>query len=152
VLIAVYQGESSNTLQNTFIGEFSAALENQHDRKIDIHFAYDLSGTINISVTEAGSKHPRVYSMDLSRSADENSDLGEFSGQLLEQGEPSSDSGPEVTNYLVEIVGKRLRQEGEAAPEAMYKLLETYKLLLEQDADDELDEIEDELYDWVESD
>lgn len=152
VLIAVYQGESSNTLQNTFIGEFSVELENQHDRKIDIQFAYDLSGTINISVTEAGSKHPRVYSMDLSRSADENSDLGDFSGQLLEQDEPSSDNDLQVTNYLIEIVSKRLQQEGEAAPEAMCKLLEKYQLLLGQNAEDELDEIEDELYDWIESD
>jgi molecular chaperone DnaK len=152
VLITVYQGESSNNLQNTFIGEFSVELENQHDRKIDIRFAYDLSGTINISVTEAGSKHPRVYSMDLSRSADENSDLSEFSGQLLEQDEPFSGNAPEVTNYLVEIVSKRLQQEGESAPEAIGKLLEKYRLLLGQDAEDELDEIEDKLYDWIEVD
>jgi molecular chaperone DnaK len=151
-IVAVYQGESSNTRQNTFIGEFTVTLQNQHDAKLDVSFTYDLNGTINISVKEAGSLQARVYTMDLSRSADDNSDLNGFSEQLLMQEESAlTEDNPEVTNYLIEKVSKRLQEQGSVAPQSMRDLLESYKLLLEQDSDDELDEVEDQLYDWIES-
>lgn len=149
-LIAVYQGESNNTRQNTFIGEFTVDLQNQHDNKLDVSFAYDLNGTINIAVKEAGNLQVRVYSMDLSRPADENSELGGFSEHILSQEEPLEEVNPVVTNYLIEKVIKRLQEEGEAAPTGMHDLLERYKLLLEQNDEDAVDEIEDQLYDWIE--
>ncbi|MEE8056625.1 MAG: Hsp70 family protein [Pseudomonadales bacterium] len=151
VNIPVYQGESSNTRQNTFIGEFSVALQNQWDTKLDIRFAYDLNGTISISVGEEGQKQTTVYRMDLSRSAAENSDLSGFSEHLLAHDELLADSNANVTNYLVEKVSKRLQQDGDTAPDGMNALLENYKWLLGQDAEDELDELEEKLYDWIES-
>jgi len=151
-LISVYQGESSNTRQNTFIGEFSVDLQNQHNNKLEVSFSYDLNGTVSISVKEAGLRQARVYTMDLSRSADENSELNEFSEHMLTQGElPAEEDNPAVTNYLIEKVSQRLQTEGESAPTGIHDLLESYKLLLEQDADDGLDEVEDQLYDWIES-
>ena len=149
-LIAVYQGESNNTRQNTFVGEFTVDLQNQHDTRLDVSFAYDLNGTINITVKEAGNLQVRAYSMDLSRPADENSELGGFSEHILRQEEPLEEDNPVVTNYLIEKVIKRLHEEGEAAPTGMHDLLERYKLLLEQNDEDAVDEIEDQLYDWIE--
>lgn len=148
--IAVYQGESNNTRQNTFIGEFTVDLQNQNDSKLDVSFAYDLNGTINIAVKEAGSLQVRVYSMDLSRPADENSEPGGFSGHLLGQENPLAQDNPVVTNYLIEKVSKRLQEEGAAAPAGIRDLLESYKLLLEQNEEDALDAVEDQLYAWIE--
>ena len=149
-LIAVYQGESNNTRQNTFIGEFTVDLQNQHDAKLDVSFAYDLNGTINITVKEAGNRQIRAYTMDLSRPADENSELGGFSEHMPGHEDLLEEHNPVVTNYLIEKVSKRLQQEGEAAPAGMRDLLERYKLLLEKNDEDELDEVEDQLYDWIE--
>jgi molecular chaperone DnaK len=149
-LIAVYQGESNNTRQNTFIGEFTVDLQNKHDAKLDVSFAYDLNGTINITVQEAGNLQVRTYTMDLSRPAGDNSELGGFSEHILGLEEPQDEDNPVVTNYLIEKVIKRLQEEGEAAPTGMHDLLEKYKLLLEQNDEDAVDEIEDQLYDWIE--
>lgn len=151
VVIPVYQGESSNTRQNTLIGEFFVDMHNQHDDKLDVSFAYDLNGTINISVKEAGHQQAQVYTMDLSRSADENSDLSGFAAQLLEHEDSLPEDSPAVTNYLIEKVSQKLQHQGTAAPTNMHDLLKRYKSLLEQDDDDTLDEIEDQLYDWIES-
>lgn len=149
-LIAVYQGESNNTRQNTFIVEFTVDLQNKHDAKLDVSFAYDLNGTINITVQEAGNLQVRTYTMDLSRPAGDNSVLGGFSEHILGQEEPQDEDNPIVTNYLIEKVIKCLQEEGEAAPTGMRDLLERYKLLLEQNDEDAVDEIEDQLYDWIE--
>ena len=151
VVIPVYQGESSNTRQNTFIGEFSVDMHNQHDNKLDISFAYDLNGTISISVEEAGHQQAKVYTMDLSRSADENSDLSGFTEQLLEHEENCAEDTPAVTNYLIEKVSQKLNNQSATTPTGMHDLLERYKSLLEQDDDDALDEVEDQLYSWIES-
>ena len=150
-VVAVYQGESRNTRQNTFIGEFSVDFQNQHNDEFDVSFAYDLNGTINISVKEAGQQQSRVYTMDLSRSADDNSDLSGFTEHLLEQEEALPEDNPAVTNYLIEKVSQKLQVEGTAAPTNMHELLERYKSLLAEDADDSLDEVEDQLYDFIES-
>ncbi len=152
VLVAVYQGESSNTRQNTLIGEFSAPLNNEEDTKLDIQFAYDLNGTINITVSEPGNHQARAYTMDLSRSVDENSDGNSFSERLLEHDCDEDTDSTDVTNYLVEKVTQRLEAEGDAAPVEMGTLLARYKSCLEQEDEEAMDAIEDKLYDWIEGD
>ncbi|MFT5083322.1 MAG: molecular chaperone DnaK [Lentisphaeria bacterium] len=150
--IAVYQGESSNTRQNAFIGEFTVDLQNQHDSKLDVSFGYDLNGTINISVKEAGNQQGRVYTMDLSRSPDANSELGGFSEHVLTHEEASAvEHSPAVTNYLIEKVSQRLEADGTKVLAGMHDQLQRYKTLLEQDDDEALDEVEDLLYEWLES-
>ena len=151
VVVAVYQGESSNTRHNTFIGEFEVDLHNHHDATLDVRFAYDVNGTIKITVKEGGDQKAVVYTMDLSRSADENSDLNTFSEHEVLDGEVSAvDDSPEVTNYLIEKVSQRLKSEGDAAPDTMHELLTQYKTMLEQDSDEGLDDVEDRLYEWIE--
>lgn len=149
--IAVYQGENNNTRQNAFIGEFTVSLKNKLDAKLDVSFAYDLNGTINISVKESGNLQAHVYSMDLSRPAGENSDFSGFSENVLIQEETQAEESPAITNYLIEKVSKQVTELGPAAPQNILDLLENYKLLLEQDNEEELDEVEDQLYDWIES-
>ncbi len=151
VLIPVYQGENRNNLQNTFIGEFSVELNNHYDSKLDIHFSYDLNGTIKISVSETGNEPARVFSMDLSRSAEENSDRDKFTEQTLEHDTQPEDDTEDVSNYLIEKVRTCLLQEGDKAPPEIQQLLDTYISLVAENADEEIDVIEDKLYDWIES-
>ena len=125
-------------------------MQNQHNSKLDVSFTYDLNGTINIAVKEAGNLQVRTYTMDLSRPAGDNSELGGFSEHILGLEEPLEEANPVVTNYLIEKVTKRLQEEGEAAQADMHDLLERYKLLLDQNDEDAVDEIEDQLYDWIE--
>lgn len=148
-VIPVYQGESNNTRQNMFIGEFTVDFHNKHERNLDVSFAYDTNGTINLSVKELGNTRARVYSMDLSCSKDENSQFSELSEHTVvaEQDAPIEDSSA-VTNYLIEKVNQRLQEQD--APH-MRDLVDRYRLLLEQGNEEVLDEIEDQLYEWIES-
>ncbi|MBN4055255.1 Hsp70 family protein, partial [bacterium AH-315-K03] len=152
-IVAVYQGENNNTRHNTFIGEFIVDLENNLDRQLDIQFAYDINGTINISVKEAGTHNTRVYSMDLSRSSESNSELSGFSSNIIDQNDSTDDDvDSNVTNFLIESVNKRLAEQNNADSNDIRALLESYQSLLGQDNDDELDDIEESLYDWIEGD
>ena len=159
VEIMVYQGESANTRENTFIGSFFAELKNHLDSKLDVCFAYDVNGTIRISVLETGSQEAnRVFTMDLNRPSEENSDDNVFSEHIAEPNlvDSSSDDEPLITNYLVEKISHQLEEETDVSEEII-DLLAEYKQLLSQDAEGELDDtekmdaIEDQLYDWIES-
>ena len=153
-LIPVYQGEQPNTRQNTFIGEFYVDFSDRQNDQLDISFAYDLNGTINIAVTEVGQlQAQRHYTMNLSLCADENSESRDFIEQVLEQDGGAQEDSAEVTNYLIEKVSQRLQAQGESAPEQIKTLLQRYRVLLDQDQDQDkaLDEVEDQLYDWIDS-
>jgi molecular chaperone DnaK len=151
VVIPVYQGEHSNTRQNDFIGEFNVELHNRASNELDIRFCYDINGTIKISEAERGNSQPTVYSMDSSRSVEQNSD-SEFSGQLTAiNGASVAEPELAVSNYLVEKVSSRLSQLSESAPTEIATLLEQYKKLLELDNEEGIDEIEDTLYEWLEA-
>lgn len=150
--IAVYQGEHGNTRHNNFIGEFYVEFSQTRSEQLDVQFHYDLNGTIRVSVQEGLGGTRREYTMDLSRSAEENSELGllDESWSDGEDEEAETDASP-ATNFLIEKAAQKLQQEGEAAGE-MADLLARYQTLLQQEgADDELDELEDRLYEWVDN-
>jgi molecular chaperone DnaK len=154
--VAVYQGEYSNTRHNNLIGEFYVAFSQSHTDKLDVHFSYDLNGTIKIMVTEGLGGTQREYTMDLTRSAKDNSEL-----QLVEKSQDilgGQDGVDELdasvmTNFLVEKVSQKLAEDTQPEPQIV-ELLERYQKLLvkdEEGVDDELDELEDKLYDWIEN-
>ena len=56
-----------------------------------------------------------------------------------------------MTNFLIEKASQKLALSEKPSPE-IAKLLERYQSLLgAEETDDELDKLEDQLYDWVES-
>jgi len=154
VQICVFQGESSNTRNNTFIGDFYVPLTNMSDNKIEVRFSYDLNGVIRIGVEEGGVGTAKNYSMDLSRSADENSERDERPGFVEDEIDDDNvielvaKTEAQATNYLVSQVQKKLTQEND---EEMAKTLQQYQQLLVNNDDDALDELEEKLYDWLES-
>jgi len=155
-LIAVYQGESGITRNNSFIGEFVAALENRDQMEIDIRFSYDINGTINIGVEEPGQSQAKTYTMDLSRSSDENSTLTEFrlndyDNDGFKEAIASEDNSAESMNYLIQKVGEKL-QLIPGGNKSIEEYLESYKELLQSEKDSLIDDIEEKLYDWLEAD
>ena len=151
VEISVFQGESSHNDHNTFVGQFYAALQNRFDRRIDVRFTYNLDGTIIIGVEEPGQKSVRSYAMDLSKNADENSEAREDWALLdhdVKDIEKSTEAmEAETTNFLIEKVSQKLTQK---ADEAVAAKLAQYRTLLQAGEDDALDDLEQELYDWLE--
>jgi molecular chaperone DnaK len=157
--VAVYQGESTNTRQNTLIGEFMVPLKNQEDTRVDVRFRYDLNGSIVVGVEEPGHNVLTTYSMDLSKSAEANS---QRSGLLVagEADEDDWDEGAEegvdraqlevqkTSNYLIEKVLSLLALEPDATVE---RRVVEYRAHLAAGCDDEMDEAEEFLFDWVES-
>lgn len=149
--IPVYQGEHSNTRHNNFIGEFFVEFSQHHSEKLDVRFRYDLNGTIKITVIEGDRGTEREYTMNLSRSAEENSELHAFDDSEVTLIEASEEDESAVTNFLIEKASQKLALSEKPSPE-IAKLLERYQSLLgAEETDDELDKLEDQLYDWVES-
>lgn len=153
--IAVYQGEHSDTRKNHFIGEFTVQFSQDGSAELDVSFTYDINGTIKIGVREGGGGTERLYSMHVSRSAEENSELGDLSNTFLamdEDDEDLTESNTAATNYLMEKVNEKLSQLETDAPD-IRTLLDRYQGLLQTgDNDDEMDRLEDQLYEWVETD
>ncbi len=151
VNIVVYQGESSNNEANTLVGEFTVQLENSDDVKIDVSFHYDHSGIIQIKVDEPGQKNPKSYSMDLSKSIESNSDLAKglsWDDEAFdEEDDLLGEKDNEATNFLIEKIAARLKIEPN--PEVADKL-SRYKVAMNAGEDDDLDDLEADLYDWLE--
>ncbi|MBB3061697.1 Hsp70 family protein [Microbulbifer rhizosphaerae] len=152
-VVPVYQGENSNTRHNNFIGQFFIEFSQSRSEKLDVCFQYDVNGTIKIIVSEGSGGSRREFTMDLARSVSENSEDGGFGDNLTEHeqvGEDDSEDEARVTNFLIEKVSQKLEQ-CQPAPEGIVELMERYKDLLgREDADEQLDELEDQLYEWVE--
>lgn len=148
VRIEVYQGESSLTGENRFIGSFETPLQESSDMGIYIGFEYDLNGVINVSVKEAGADAPpKRYSMDLSKSAEANSEGRRF----VELDEPGDSSESKtISNYLIQSVEAEMTKRGEPPDSFIFALLERYRGLLDQGSDDDIEQVEDELHEWLE--
>ncbi len=149
--IPIYQGEHSNTRHNNFIGEFFVEFSQNQSENLDVRFRYDLNGTIKITVIEGDNGTEREYTMNLSDSAEENSELHTFDDSTMALAEASAENESVVTNFLIEKISQKLELSEEPVPE-IAKLLERYQRLLgAEETDDELDKLEEQLYDWVES-
>ena len=156
VEVAVYQGEAAITRENTFIGSFVSDLPSMPlNSPLYVGFEYDSSGVIHVSVAVKGRNVPlKRYTMDLGKSATLNSELvaksSSDSDWLDAEVEDHSPAGSaRVTNYLVEKVEQRLN----LAPDAeIAKVLAEYRDKLSRGEDGELDELEDQLYEWVDLD
>ena len=148
VRVRVYQGESLRVCDNTFIGAFEAQLTPDRNEGIFVGFEYDSNGVVRISVEENSEKNAlrKYYQMDLSKQAYENTE--NFS-PVSASGAMSSEV---VSNFLTQKVERVLSQESleKAEKEKIERILTEYQKSLVSDDDDKAEQLEDQLYDWVE--
>lgn len=152
--VVVLQGESSLTTDNNLIGKFNAKLHNHHTRTVDVRFSYDVNGVIKVSVEEPGQKRTE-HSIDLSQptgslghtfdaiEVDENT----FLENPLDEGRTE---GEEISNYLIDKITQKLSPELDEYPTISGYLAE-YKKHLKVGNDQAMDELEEKLYEWLES-
>jgi molecular chaperone DnaK len=162
VEVAVYQGESRLTRENTFIGSFIVDIAPQPDIvPIQIGFEYDLNGIIKVSVKDQ-SDHSNIkrYTMDLNRPSDANLDhrlLAESQEDTYDIEYETDDESAtqeiqqaEATNFLIEKIEGRLSLLSATEGDSVRMLLSEYKHHLQLGDDDKLDDLEEKLYDWLE--
>jgi molecular chaperone DnaK len=162
VEVAVYQGESRKSRDNTFIGAFYAAIPPMPaGSPVHIGFEYDQNGLIHISVAEQGSSRVlKRFTMDLRRSAASNSEVPTL-GFSRTAADTDADADEAVTvvdapetviNFLIEKVEAKLA----AAPADAYPRIEQklarYRELLAVGDDSAIDAVEDDLYAWLDDD
>lgn len=141
-LIEVYQGESESLVNNHAVGSFQIPFSNDETPELAVGFHYDLNGVITIEVNEKNG-NSKSFTMDLSRSVDLNSEIRD------EEDYSASEADKRVSNFLVNKVEQLIAKNSTTEPEIL-SLLEQYRELLRQENDDSLDEIEDQLFAWVE--
>lgn len=150
IRVAVYQGESRLTRDNTFVGSFMTALPSGLPAGSPVHigFHYDTSGVFQVSVSGKGASAPlKNYSMDLARSAQANSEVIVTDPAEKEVGATHA----AAVNYLVEKVDRRLAAAPKDAFPDIRILLATYRRMLADEDDDGLDDAEERLYEWLDS-
>lgn len=144
--VSVYQGESSISWDNSFVGSLYVPFETD-SRGIDITFEYDANGVVQVIVKEEGATEGKRYTMDLGKSAEENIEKGTFT-EVLEEKESS-----EIANYLVKKVESEITRRKTSSDDAVYRALKRYRelLALDQPDDKELEALEDTLHEWLEA-
>lgn len=160
--VNIYQGESQNTEENTFIGNFVANLQpNNRIVPLNLSMEYDLNGIIKISISSLQKeKIVNSYRMDLYLQNIE-----------LPPASPSQMPSPmnEIsTNFLISKVEGLLGKIKEHSDIDLHikQMLEQYRSLLNDSTVDDIDSdndndsdnsninidlLENRLYDWIES-
>ncbi len=173
VEIVVLQGESSHTADNTLIGRFECNLNRSASMEFEVTFSYDANGIINIGVSQEDGKAPvREYRMDTTKSASWNSETPSLSGYDAlaegfddddddedrdEIGEDDSDLddildvGPsKVSNFLLDKIRQVISAKQVPPSDEVHGTLKAYQTALTNQEDDQMDELETKLYDWLE--
>ena len=163
VEVIVLQGESSNTRENTLVGAFHV----QFDPKpagaaVCVGFEYDHSGLVRVSVSERGGlRLLKSHTLDLGASAQSNSELQslrriERDSQDPEQTQSadpaangSSTNSAQLSNFLIEQIERQLAGTPSADMGEIRSALGTYRELLAAGRDDEIDDLEEQLYAWL---
>lgn len=143
--IVVYQGESSNTRNNTFLGECRIPLERANSPRLDVEFSYDKDGIVAITVREDDHDKGKSFKLNIASQGqvvDQSFELVD-----LEEIAPAEDLKiPDATNYLVEKIASHLQEIPDTNIE---KKLAEYKVLLAEGDDAKMDDLEEELYEWL---
>jgi molecular chaperone DnaK len=163
VEVTVLQGESSNTRENTLVGAFHV----QFDPKpagaaVCVGFEYDQSGLVRVSVSDQGGlKLLKSHTLDLGASAQSNSELQSLrrldrglddSEQTASADPPASGSSTnsaQLSNFLIEQIERQLAGTPSAEMAGIRATLGTYRELLAAGRDEEIDDLEEELYAWL---
>ncbi len=164
VEVVVLQGESDDTRENTLVGIFHVPIEPRPaGSAVCVGFEYDRSGLVRVSVSEqGGTKVLKSHTLDLNRTAESNSELGSGTKRSPRPADDhthalqAEDAGtefanpPQLSNFLIEQVERQLA--GSSADWAPIRsALRTYRELLAAGRDAEIDDVEEQLYTWLDS-
>jgi molecular chaperone DnaK len=165
VEVVVLQGESTNTRENLLVGAFRVTFDAKPaGSPIHVGFEYDRSGLVRVSVSgEDGTRIIKSHTLDLGRSAEANSDaqslrsltprtdrsaaLADDDDNTDELAQPS----PQLSNFLIEQIERELARGAAPGHAEIQAALARYRALLADGLDAEIDEIEDQLYDWLDA-
>lgn len=140
--VAIFQGESNCSKDNLFVGKFIVEIEPvPYLREIQIGMEYDINGIVNVTVGTNQNQPVKSYQLNLANLSQHQN--------FLNKNKPGTNNGvPLNMNILINKVESALttRKDSETA-----KLLEKYKQLLNEGKDDEIDIIEDQLYNWLDA-
>ncbi|MBS3779784.1 MAG: Hsp70 family protein [Desulfovermiculus sp.] len=156
VQVSVYQGESAKSEDNTLIGALDLALTPAPaNSPILIEYSYDLNGIIHVKVEQKGYSRKREVDLD---SSQRNQKFLE-----LDLEEPDSDKGWEddipdedeetnrnITNYILHKARSVLQNtQDPARHNTLQALITAYEQALQGEDEDEVDEAEEKLVDYL---
>jgi molecular chaperone DnaK (HSP70) len=160
--VVVLQGESSNTRENTLVGAFHVELSPRPaNSPVYIGFEYDQSGMVRVTVSDQGSDKPlKAHTLDLGASTQSNSELSSLrrlSGARDKDEDLPADaatgapaaSPAQLSNFLIEQVERQLAAVPAGEMADIRASLASYRELLAAGRDDEIDELEERLYAWL---
>jgi hypothetical protein len=126
---------------------------------ICVGFEYDHSGLVRVSVSDQGGvKVLKSHTLDLGRSVESNSEVlslnrvaREGSGGHTEAPQSDAPADQGLSNFLIEQVERRLAGAPAGEMTEIRGDLGTYRELLAAGRDDEIDDVEERLYAWLDS-
>ncbi len=162
VEITVYQGESAVPEENTLIGTLDLALAPAPEGSpVIIEYAYDLNGIIRVKAEQKGFSRKREVDLDSSQRNQNFVSLDfeeDFEDEPLEPADDAEASGSgaqeqsRVTNYILQKARGLLErlETGEEQSE-LQELIQDYEQALLGDDEDEVDEAEESLVEYLET-
>lgn len=150
VLVEVYQGESRNLDDNTFVGRFFAPFGIDDEMDIIISLEYDLNGTVKVGVREDSPKaKTKYFAMGLGRDPEINSEI-DVEAKNSDETLASPVLAQEVMNFLIQRIEQKIERAAEGSA-MIQPILDRYRLALQAGDDDSVDQLEDQLNDWLET-
>ncbi|MFW7378413.1 MAG: Hsp70 family protein [Oligoflexus sp.] len=154
VEIVVLQGESARTDDNKLIGRFMCPLERNSDLDFHVSFSYDINGIIQISVSQHhGQQQLRQYTMNTNKSVAWNSEepsIPTDQDLVLDTEASGVDEDQQVSNYLLQKIESELQKFSASEQSEVRAKVSAYREALSEQDDERLDELESQLYDWLE--
>ena len=152
VRVSVYQGESTQSGENTHIGSIDLQLSPAPSgTPINIEYSYDLNGIIRVRVEQKGYSVKREVDLDSSRQdqmflkVDLDSDP-----DMDDQPDESPRGSQQTTNYILHKARGMLDElSGDASRNTLKSLIKDYEDALQGDDEDAVDEAEETLVDYM---
>lgn len=156
VKVSVYQGESAEPEDNTLIGALDLALAPAPEGSpILIEYSYDLNGIIHVKVEQKGYSRKREVDLDSTQRNQKflELDLEEPDGDTnWEDDTPDEDeeTNRNITNYILHKARNILQNTQDFAQRnTLQALITAYEQALQGEDEDEVDEAEEKLVDYL---
>ncbi|MFP4428518.1 MAG: Hsp70 family protein [Desulfovermiculus sp.] len=155
VRVSVYQGEFENPGDNTLIGALDLALAPAPEGSpILIEYSYDLNGIIHVKVEQKGYSRKREVDLDSSQRNQKFLELDLEESDSDEDWEDDipedEDAGRHITNYILHKARGILQNTQDPAQRnTLEALITAYEQALQGEDEDEVDEAEEKLVDYL---